>query len=103
MVRLCLIAVAIALAGCAAVPISDAGSKVRQIQHDGASPCKFIKVIEVTGGMVYTSRPEATRDMLAKLRNETAQMGGNAYAVSALVVERGLNLPFAQADAYRCP
>lgn len=46
---------------------------------------------------------EAKRDMLAKIRNETARRGGNAYVLTLLVVERGFSLPLAQGDAYACP
>lgn len=91
------------LAGCAAAPISTNGSQVRQIQPDGSSPCKFLGVVDVSGGLFYSSLAEAKRDMLAKLRNETANLKGNAYVLTALVVDRGISLPFAQGDAYKCP
>ena len=57
----------------------------------------------VEGGLVYSSLAEAKRDMLAKIRNETARLGGNAYVLTTLVAERGSSLPFAQGDAYKCP
>jgi hypothetical protein len=95
--------IALALIGCSAVPITKDGAQVRQIQHNDASPCKFIRVIDVSGGMFYSSLPEAKRDMLAKLRNETASANGNAFAITAIVAERGVSKPFAQADAYKCP
>jgi len=93
------------LAACTSVtPVSTEGAQVRQIQPPEAnSPCKFLGVMEVSGGLVYSSLPEAKRDMLAKIRNETARRGGNAYVLTTLVVERGANLPFAQGDAYTCP
>lgn len=103
MLRFLCIAAVLALGGCAAAPITPAGGQVRQIQPDGATPCKFIGVIEVQGGLFYSSLAEARRDMLAKLRNETAHAKGNAYTVTAIVVERGISLPFAQGDAYLCP
>ena len=97
-----LAASALALVGCAA-PLTLSGGQVRQIQPDGASPCKFISVIEVSGGLFYSSLPEARRDMLAKLRNETARLNGNAYVITEIVTVRGLSLPFGQADVYSCP
>ena len=103
MVRVLFALAAVALGGCAAAPITPAGGQVRQIQPEGATPCKFIGVVEVQGGFFYSSLTEARRDMLAKLRNETALVKGNAYTVTAIVAERGISLPFAQGDAYLCP
>ena len=94
---------ALTIIGCSAVPISDKGMKVRQIQANDSSTCKFIRVVEVSGGMFYSSIPEAKRDMLAKIRNEVADINGNAYVSTAIIVEHGVSLPFAQADAYKCP
>ncbi len=53
--------------------------------------------------MFYSSRPEAERDMRAKIRSEAARRAANAYVLTALVVDRDLSLPFAQGDAYKCP
>ena len=77
--------------------------QVRQIQPEASNPCKFLGVMEVSGDLFYSSLTEAKRDMLAKIRNETARIGGNAYVITSLVVERGISLPFAQGDAYKCP
>lgn len=82
--------------------MSKGGAQVRQIQYGLAEGCKFIGVVEREGGLVYSSRPEAKRDMLNKIRNETARLGGNAFAITTVEVERGFSLPFAQADAYLC-
>lgn len=90
------------LSGCAA-PITKEGYQVREIQHDWATTCKFIGIVEVSGGLIYSSLPEAKHDMLNKLRNETARLGGNAFATNDRVVEKGFSEPFAQADAYKCP
>ena len=86
-----------------ATPLATEASQVRQIQPEANSPCKFLGVMEVSGGLVYSSLPEAKRDTLAKIRNETARLGGNAYVLTTLAAERGFSLPFAQADAYKCP
>lgn len=90
------------LAGCAA-PLTQGGGQARQIQPNDSTPCKFLGVVDVTGSLFYSSATEARRDMLAKLRNETAAKQGNAYAVTMIDVSRGFSLPMAQADAYRCP
>lgn len=92
------------LVACSATPLVDEATKVRQIEAPAASsPCKFLGVMEVSGGMFYSSLPEARRDMLAKIRNETVKRGGNAYVLTTVTVERGFSLPFAQGDAYQCP
>ena len=90
------------LAGCA-TPLATKATQVRQIQPEANSSCKFLGVMEVSGGLFYSSLPEAKRDMLAKIRNETARLGGNAYVLTTLVTERGFSYPFAQGDAYECP
>jgi hypothetical protein len=92
----------ILLVACSSVPMSNEAKRVRQIQPEAVNPCKFLGVMEVSGGLFYSSLPEAKRDMLAKIRNETARLGGNAYVITALVVEHGVSLPFAQGDAYKC-
>ena len=91
------------LAACFAAPLTPEAAHVRQLQPTATSPCKYLGVVEVSGYLFYSSLPEAQRDMLAKLRNETARRGGNAYALTALFVERGFNLPSAHGDAYSCP
>ncbi|MBJ7312302.1 hypothetical protein ACFOLJ_19545 [Rugamonas sp. CCM 8940] len=95
--------IAALLAGCSAVPITQEGMLVRQIQPNDSTTCKFIRVVEVSGGMFYSSVAEGRRDMLAKVRNEVAALNGNAYVPTAVVAEHGISLPYAQADAYKCP
>lgn len=90
------------LAGCA-TPLITGGDQVRQITADGKTGCQFVRMVEVEGGLIYSSRTEAERDMLSRLRNATITAGGNAFSPNRIVVERGFSLPFAQADAYRCP
>jgi len=89
------------LTGCAA-PITEEGMQVREIRHAVMEGCKFSGMVEAHGVLFYSSKPEAKRDMLNKIRNETASLGGNAFAITAIEVERGFSLPFAQADAYIC-
>lgn len=96
-----MIAGCLLLAGCAA-PLSPAADGVRQLDPSAVASCRFIRRVEVEGGLVYSSASEARRDMLNKLRNEVARAGGDAFAARDIVVERGLSLPFAHADAYRC-
>jgi len=95
--------VLVALLTACAVALAPAAEQVRQIQPGANSPCKFLGVVEVSGGLFYSSLPEAQRDMLAKLRNDTARRGGNAYTFTALIVERGMSLPSAHGDACVCP
>jgi hypothetical protein len=90
------------LAGCAA-PIQTGAERVRQIDPQAAAGCKHLRLVEVEGGLFYSSTTEARRDMLNKLRNATLAAGGNAFAAREIVVERGFSLPFGQADAYNCP
>jgi hypothetical protein len=97
-----ILVLALLITGCAA-PMSKDGLQVREIQRDGTNSCKFISVVEASGGFIYSSLPEAKRDMLNKLRNEVAQLGGNALVITTSVVEKGFSTPFAQADAYKCP
>lgn len=92
----------LALAGCAA-PIQTGAERVRQVDTQTAAGCKHLRLVEVEGGLFYSSKTEAQRDMLNKLRNATLAAGGNAFAAREIVVERGFSLPFGQADAYSCP
>lgn len=69
------------LVACSATPLATEATQVRQIQPEANSPCKFMGVMEVSGGLFYSNLPEAKRDMLAKIRNETARLGGNATSL----------------------
>ncbi|SOD42596.1 DUF4156 domain-containing protein [Nitrosovibrio sp. Nv4] len=89
------------ITSCAA-PITEEGMQVREIQHVVTESCKFVGMVEAEGVIFYSSKPEAKRDMLNKVRNETARLGGNAYAITTIEIERGFSLPYAQADAYIC-
>ena len=93
---------AVFLAACAA-PLTTGGSSVRQIAPEARSGCRHLGVIDVDGGLFYSSHAEARRDILNKVRNETARRGGNAFTLTDVVVERGFSLPSAQADVYTCP
>jgi len=79
------------------------GSQVRQVNPVGVIDCKFIGIVEIKGGLLYSTKSEAKRDMYNKLRNETALRGGNAFAITVVEAEDDFSLPFAQADAYDCP
>lgn len=95
----------ILLLGCA-VPITKEGRSVRQIHPTGKTVgemgCKFLGVVEITGGGFYSSRPEARGDMLHKVRNEVARLGGDSYTLTAVDVSGLFSLPMAEADAYNC-
>lgn len=91
------------LASCA-TPIEPAARQVRQIAPPAAGdPCKFLGVVDVTGNVNYWSIAEARRDMLARVRNEVANRGGNAYVPTATIIEGAFSPASAQADAYACP
>jgi hypothetical protein len=89
------------LVGCAA-PVQTGAEGVREITPQAAERCQFLRRVEVEGGLFYSSKTEAHRDMLNKLRNATLMAGGNSFAVQQVVIERGFSLPFGQAEAYRC-
>jgi hypothetical protein len=89
------------IAGCAA-PMTKSASQVRQIQYGQTEGCKFLGVVESEGGMIYASKIEGKRDMLNKIRAETAKIGGNAFSITAIEIRLGFSRPFTQADAYRC-
>jgi len=92
------------LAGCA-TPIDPAAQQVRQIAPPAANdPCRFLGVVDIVGNINYWSVAEAKRDMLARVRNEVAKRGGNAYVPTATIVHgMSLSPASAQADAYACP
>lgn len=84
------------LAGCTSVTsLNSKSSMVRAIQRDWATSCEFLGVIEVSGGLTYTSLAAAKRDMFNKVRNKTAEMNGNSIVITSIVVDRGFSLPFA--------
>jgi hypothetical protein len=88
------------LAGCAS-PVTGKGEKVRQVQP-GIAGCKFLGVVRVEGSLVYGTMVEAKRDMLNRLRNATAEAGGNGYVAREMIVERGFGLPYGEVEAYSC-
>ena len=93
--------ITVGLTSCA-VPVTDEGMQVREIAHGATEGCKFRGMVEAHGVLFYTGKPEAKRDVLNKIRNETANLGGNAVALTTVEVEGAFSLLYAQADAYIC-
>ena len=91
-----MIIVANALIGCA-TPLTQQGRIVRQIQPDWSTKCEFLGVInayEETDWDVADDRRRA----LNKIRNQVANMGGNAFVISQISSNGFRTL--IQADAY---
>jgi hypothetical protein len=98
MVRIRPALIAIAACSCS-VPLTEAGSRVRQIQP-GWGECEFLGVVEgkFGGG---TSTAEDQIGAMNTLRNKVAEVGGNAYAITQRAADD--TRAVVQADAYRCP
>lgn len=90
------------LTSCAS-SITEDGLQVRQINPDDVNDCKFIGIVETKGRLSYSSTPEAKREIHNRLRNETALLGGNAFAITEEEAEKGFSKPTAKANAYDCP
>ena len=87
------------LVGCAA-QLTQAGRTVRQIQPDWATKCEFLGVLDASEGLSW-SVPDDRRGALSKIRNQVAEIRGNAFVVSE-ISSAGLGT-LIQADAYKCP
>jgi len=85
--------------GCA-TKLTEQGRMIRQIQPDWSTSCKFLGVIdasEIDGWDIADNR----RGALNSIRNQVAEMGGNAFVVSQTTTSELRTL--IQADAYKCP
>ncbi len=90
------------LTGCTTVliPLTAEGKFVRQIPPEMISPCEFLGVVEEEE--IGSWEPVANwRNVLNKIRNTVAEMGGNSY-VFLQTTTMG-NHANTQVDAYRCP
>jgi hypothetical protein len=86
------------LSGCAA-QLGGSRGRVREIQAEGASKCKFLGVVESVDRSGWSMSDDQLGAM-NEIRRRVAVMGGNAY-----VVTRGTSnsyVPVTQADVYRC-
>ncbi len=83
--------------GCA-TQLSQEGSTVREIQADWATKCEFIGVLDASEALGWDVA-DNRRGALNKIRNDVAQLGGNAFVVSDIY---SASRAIVQADAYKC-
>lgn len=94
-----LLLLALSLVACAA-QLTQEGRMVRAIQPDWATKCKFLGVLDASEGNGWDV-PDDRRGALNSIRNQVAQMSGNAFVVSQST-SNGIRT-LIQADAYNCP
>jgi hypothetical protein len=94
-----MVVVALLLAGCAA-QLTPQGRMVREIQPDWATKCKFMGVLDASEGNGWDGADDR-RGALNRIRNQVADLGGNAFALSQSSSNDFRTL--IQADAYKCP
>jgi hypothetical protein len=93
------IGLALAAGGCAP-GLTSAGREVRLFEGEAVSRCTRVGTVKGTGGN-GPSTAENERLATIQVRNRVAQLGGNAYAITAREVT-----PLSttvRADALRCP
>ena len=90
------------LMGCTTVliPLTAEGKFVRQIPPEMISPCKFLVVVEEEESGSWTP-VDNWRNVLNKIRNTVAKMGGNSYVL--IQTTTSANYTNTQVEAYRCP
>ena len=71
---------------------------VRQISVRDSNQCQHLGVVLGEEMMGWTVAGDK-RSALNKVRNKTAELGGNAYVLNDVTVQFGAS---AQADAYKC-
>ena len=87
------------VSGCS-TPMTQEGSQVRQIRAEAVTPCKFISVVQGTNNFAWTMSGDRAY-ALNKIRNQIAELGGNAYVLTQTNTDEwGTNT---QVDAYNCP
>ncbi|SEW47142.1 protein of unknown function [Cognatiyoonia koreensis] len=89
----------IAIAACSA-EISPEAQLVRQVTPQMTEQCQFLGPVSGTELLGLTVADDAN-SALNKLRNETANRGGNAFVLSNTT--SSLDGSIAQGDAYSCP
>lgn len=97
--RALLLVLALCLSGCTTELTPD-GRMIREIQADWATDCEFIGVLDASEGNGWDI-PDDRRGALNRIRNQVAQLGGNAFVVSD--VSSNDMRTMVQADAYKCP
>jgi hypothetical protein len=87
------------LIGCAA-QLTQQGRMVREIQPDWGTKCEFLGVIDASEGKGWDIADDR-RGALNRIRNQVAELGGNAFVISQSTSSASRTL--IQADAYKCP
>jgi hypothetical protein len=80
--------------------LTQAGGQVRSVAPDQVSRCTRLGAVEGSGAN-GPSTAENERSATDAVRNQVAELGGNAFAVTGRTV--GVWRTAVQADVYRCP
>ena len=88
----------IIVAGCSE-ELSSQGQMVRQISLQTSNECRFLGAVTASESMGLDEAMDVTSSY-NKVRNATAQMGGNAFIVSSSHTSSVSTV--VQADAYSC-
>ncbi|MDB3860893.1 DUF4156 domain-containing protein [Paracoccaceae bacterium] len=97
--NLIIITLLLTLSGClGGVEVSSQGNMVRQISVRDSNECQHLGVVLGEEMLGWTQAGDR-RSALNKVRNKTAELGGNAYVLNDVTVQFGAS---AQADAYKC-
>lgn len=99
--RVLIVVLAFVNPGCASVPLTPAGTMVRQV-FPGSPGCRFIGSVNVdTTGQVFADAAAENVGVLNKFKNTVASMGGNAYVVNTQQkISNGVQII---GEAYQCP
>ena len=90
--------VVLSLSGCAA-QLTQQGRMVREVQPDWSTKCEFLGVIDASEGNGWDIADDR-RGALNRIRNQVADLGGNAFVVNQSTSNDFRTL--IQADAYKC-
>ncbi|MFC3530203.1 DUF4156 domain-containing protein [Paracoccus mangrovi] len=90
---------AILILSACSTQLSQSGKKVRQISLHAADNCQFIGSVTGSESMGIDEAMDVG-SAFNKVRNAVAQMGGDAFVVSA--TSTSISSTVVQADAYRC-
>jgi len=91
--------VAIFMSSCA-TDLTNEGRMIREIQPDWSTKCKFLGVLDASEGGGWDVADDR-RGALNSIRNQIADIGGNAFVLSQST-SNGVHTQI-QADAYNCP